>query len=498
MTHRSRRLVAAAAVTVLTSSLGVTAVGESAAQAKIGAPVYVERGWTKLSTGANINISTPPVVTRFGGHLVVGWNQGVGAINSRLIGSSGSVIGPIGSVVSGWYDIDDDPTVAVVGGKPVVAWSGARSDDSTDPYNDPIISAGSSNALSWMLNAGSLSQSPTGTGSSGIGLVDDGTGQPVTVYTAGDTDHLAIHHGVDPSVPAAVPDSTTGILGETLDMAVARDAKSGKVYATYYSALSGATQGVHGIEVYPAISGPSNAAPYSVYKYGGSRTSNDPGQNLAIAAPTGGGVWVAYAAGYYKTSALVLWNLETGRTLVMKRPTADIQYVTLSASVGGRLWVSWVQGTKVYATRTNPSVTKFGVVRVVSSPSIVGSAPTRTAGDGALGPLDLVINTIGKGDKDAKGNLLTEMYSARLLEGLAVAVSPARVAYTRGGVVTVTVTDAGVPVVGAAVKLGSTVKYTNSDGKVTYAIARHAAKGTHAISVTRAGWWPGKSAFRVV
>ena len=482
MTQTARRWTTLSAVALLTTTTSVAALAAPAQAKAKAAPV-----WTKLSTGAGINISTAPAVVRWGSKLLVTWEQDPGSINARLLGANAKVVGPISSVVSGWSEIDADAQPFILDGKPAVAFHGSHSLTTLDPYNSPVVYAQSPDAAAWSLGNGSLTQSLTGTGGYGIGALDDGTGQPVTVYAAGNTDHLAIHHGIDPAVPATVPDSATGLLGQTQDVNVARDASSGVMYAAYYSALSDATQGIHAVEVSPGISGPSAAAPGSVYTYQGSVTSDEPGQFVALASRVGGGVWAAYAAGYNNTSALVLWNVETGKTLVMHRPTADLQYVNLSAGPGGRLWVSWIQGGTVYATRTNPAVTKFGVVRTVVAP---GDDVTRTAGNGALGPLDTAITSRSSGTVPA-------IYSARILEGLAVSAAPARVSFAKGGTVTVTVTDAGLPVPGVSVKVGSATKVTGSTGKVTFAIAAHSGKGSHAVTATATGWYPGASSFTV-
>jgi hypothetical protein len=132
-------------------------------------------------------------------------------------------------------------------------------------------------------------------------------------------------------------------------------------------------------------------------------------------------------------------------------------------------------------------VTKFGVLRTVLAP---GEDVTRTAGNGALGPLDVAITSRSTGSVPA-------IYSTRILEGLRVSVSPAKVSYTKGGTVVVSVTDAGVPVPGISVKVGSVVKVTNAKGKVSFAMPAHSAKGAHPVTASGTGWWPGATSFKV-
>ncbi|MDX6227790.1 MAG: hypothetical protein QOI76_1180 [Frankiales bacterium] len=483
MTSRPNRAIAAAAVATLTATTAIATLAAPAQAKAKAAPV-----WTKLSAGAGINVSYEPSVARFGTKLLVTWPQGAGAINARILGSNSKPIGGISSVVSGWTSIVNDPRAFVLHGVPTVAFNGSHSDTTGDPYNGPVLYAQPSSATTWALGQGSLTHDVDTSAGYGLGAVDDGTGQPIIAVAGSSTNHVTVHHGFDFSVPAAAVDSESGNFGETQGVSLARDQKTHIGYAAWYSSLSDSSQGIHAAEVYPAFSGPTAAAPFSVVTYLGGKVSNNPSQNVALAARVGGGVWAAYPSGYPAGHKLVLWNLQTGRTLTMNRPVGEIQYVNLSAAPGGRLWVSWIEGGKVFAVRTNPSVTRFGVLRAVTTPG--GYSPGRTAGDGALGPLDAIINV-------AVGYAPSEIYSARILEGLHVAVSPAKVSYANGGAVVVTVTDAGVPVAGVAVKVGSVVGHTNAKGRVSFTVAKHSAKGVHAVTASGTGWWPGATSFKV-
>jgi hypothetical protein len=492
MTRRPSRAVTMTAVAALTTSTAlatlVTAAGPAAAKAKVVAPV-----WTQLSAGQGVSISNQPRVVRWHGKLVVVWAQDDDtshqSIHTRILGTNAKPIGGISNVVSAWSSVSTDPTVLLLGGVPTVAFGGLHSLESSDVLNGPMVYAQAADAKAWALGPGSLTQNRSVYGDYGFGVVDDGNGQPVSAGAYSSSDHLTIHHGIDPTTPATAPDQvTSSSTGETQQVNVAKDSKTGAVYAAWYSGVSDpAQQGIHAAEVYPGISAPSAPAPFSTVNFMGGKSSVNPSQDIALSSRVGGGVWAAYASGYPSPTKLVLWNLQTGRTLSLKT-SSEIQYVNLSQGPGGRLWVSWIQGGTVYAARTNPSVTKFGIVRSVVAPG--GSSVTRTAGDGSLGPLDVIIN-------QAKGFAAPEIKSTRILEALRVAVSPAKVSYAKGGTVVVTVTDAGLPVPGVAVTVGGVTKHTNAKGKVSFAVARHAAKGSHVVTASSAGWWPGSTSFKV-
>jgi hypothetical protein len=495
MTSRSQRWMTAAAVTALTASTAVAGLAAPAQAAKAKAAV-----WTRLSAGSGVGISSQARVVRWQGKLIVVWPQdtdsGHTSIRSRILSSAAKPVGGVSDVVTSWSSVTSDPDVLLLGGVPTVAFGGLRTTDSTDPYTGPMAYAQAADATSWALGAGSLTQNHSAYGDYGYGVVDNGAGQPVSAGAYSSSDHVTVHYGIDPSVPAAAPDLQTLGTGEAQAVNVARDSKTGAIYSLWYSGVSDpAQQGVHSAQVWPSVGAPSGPAPLSTVNFDGGKASVNPSQNVAVAGRVGGGVWAAYASGYPSPSKLVLWNVETGRTLTLRTSSA-IQYTGISAAPGGRMWVWWIQGSTLYATRTNPSVTRFGVVRSVASPAAPGESPTRPAGDGALGPLDAVINVVGK-VKDASGNYLGEIDSTRILEGLHVAVSPAKVSYAKGGTVVVSVSDAGVPVSGVSVKVGSAVKVTNAKGRVSFAVPAHAAKGVHAVTASSTGWWPGASAFKV-
>ncbi len=483
MVGRAWRRTTLAAALVLGASVVTTTTGPAAAGATGGR-------WTQLSSGAGLGISNEPDVARFGSNLIVTWMQGhdsnTSSLKTRVVGANALPTGPESTVLT-WSSISSDPAVFLLGGTPTIAFGGLRSLDTTDPYNGPMSYVQSADGVSWAHGPGSLTQSRYAYGDYGIGAVDDGTGQPLVALAAASTDHVTVHHGIDASVPAAAPDSYGTPTSEAQAVSLARDSASGAAYALWYTGSSNPDNGIHAQQVWPQLGG-LQSAPLSSVQFSGAPTSVHPGQNVAVANRIGGGVWAAYGSGYPSPHKLVLWQVGTGKRLVLTRPGA-IQYVGISAAPGGRMWVWWVEGNAVFATRTNPSVTAAGVVRRVTAPG--GASPTRTAGDGALGPLDVVVNA-------QPGSGQAGIYTTRIVEGLRVGVTPARRSAATGGRVKVLVTDAGVPVRNAKVKVGSAKKHTNAKGRVSFVVARQARTGRWVVKATAGGYAPGRAHFRVV
>jgi hypothetical protein len=494
--HHRRRSVLVATAMAGALTLSLTGVSGSAAGAIVGKKSQLSSGpalaatggrWTQLSSGPGLSISSQPGVARFGSKLLVAWPQAdsttTTALRTRVVGSNALAAGPVSNVLS-WSSVSSDPALFLLGGTPTIAFGGLQDLNSGNPRNGPMSYVQSADGVSWALGGGSLSNNSSAYGDYGIGAVDDGSGAPIVAFAASSTDHVTIHHGIDPAVPAAAPDTVgTTAAGEAQDVSLARDRSSNVAWSLWYSSVSGANNGIHAEQVWPSITG-HQQAPLSSVPYLGDPTSVNPGQNVAVASRAGAGVWAAYGSGYPSPHHLVLWQVGTTKRLVLTRP-GSIQYVGISPAPGGRMWVWWVEGSSVFATRTNPSVTAAGVVRRVSAPG--GASPTRTAGDGSLGPLDVVINAQPGGS--------SALWTTRIQEGLRVTVSRHKV--STGHKLIVRVTDAGVAVRGARVKVGNVTRKTKANGKVKFVIPGGAAKGKHTATATAGGYVSGHATYRV-
>jgi hypothetical protein len=493
--HRRRSLLVATAVA---GAVALTAAAAgSPAQAVAGGKrthpstgaAYAATGgkWTQLSSGPGLSISAEPGVTRFGANLIVAWPQAdstlTTALHTRMVGANALPTGAATNVLS-WSSISSDPAVFMLGSTPTIAFGGLQDLNSSNQRNGPMSYVQSTNGANWSLGSGSLSQNRSAYGDYGIGAVDDGTGAALVAFAASSTDHVTIHHGIDPTVPATQPDTTgTTAAGEAQAVSLARDRSTNVAWSLWYSSVSGPNTGIHAEQVWPTITG-HQKAPLSSVLYAGSPISVNPGQNVAVAARVGGGVWAAYGSGYPSPHHLVLWQVGTSKRLVLTRP-GSIQYVGISRAPGGRMWVWWVEGSSVFATRTNPSVTAVGVVRRVGAPG--GASPTRTAGDGSLGPLDVVINAQPGGS--------SALWTTRIRESLRVTFKKSKV--SAGHKLKVRVTDAGVPVKGARVKVGKLHKLTKANGRISFVIPARTASGKHKVTASASGYDNGHAVYRV-
>ena len=467
MRLRPTSLIAAAAVAATASTLAAQAQARPLAH-----PAAVKAKpspWLQLSSGFGVDSSTQPRVVRWHGRLLVVWIQQTvdlqhSGLKTRLLGSTGKVAGPVKTALT-WSELSSDPAPFLLHGTPTIAFGGLRTLNTSDPYTGPMAYVQAADASSWTLGHGSMTASRSAYGDYGFGAGDDGHGHALTAGVYSSSDHVTVHYGIDPSVPAAVPDTQlAGTGGDAQNANLARDPKTGISYALWYSSSSnGAQQGIRAARIYPTAGAPMPPAPLSTVNFGGVKESVNSLQDVGVTGRVGGGVWAAYSSGYPSPHKLVLWHVGTRQTLTLTT-SGEVQYPSVAAGPGGRLWAFWIEGSTVHAVRTNPAVTKWGVVRVLNTPHGPGESPTHDAGDGSLGPLDLIVNVAHK-PLVKNANAAPEIFSTRILESLRVAVSPAKVSYATGGHVTVTVTDAGVPVAGAAVKIGSGRQAHQQQGK---------------------------------
>jgi hypothetical protein len=459
--------------------------------------------WTNISTGSagmvDGSTTAPSAVRLANGNLLVVWVNKADSLHQALYSRviSATTARPIGSAVqvlpTTWSSLTADPKALLMNGKPIVVFSGLRSTDSTDPWTGPMGYASTDDGRLWTFhNSQSLSASRSAYGSYGIDAVMDGS-QLVVAYTKSSANAVTVHRGIANTVPAAGGDIETSATSDVLDPALARDSSTGQVWTFWYSLSGGATvQGISAQRMYPSM-GTRVHGPGSTTTYSGSTESVSPDQRVAAAGRVGGGVWAAYAKGYPTAKTIVLWNPVTGRTLSMKRPDG-VRRITLASAPGGRLWVLWTQDSsnRVFASRTNPGVTRFGTVRSLPLAGKASHSPYlyKLAAEGSRGYVDVVYQ--GQANPLAGGY---QVYHQRLLAGLAVKAKPKHP--HAGGKLTVKVSDAGVPVAGAKVKFLHHKVSTNRKGKAKFTISAGTSAGKYKLKVKASGYAKGKLKIKV-
>lgn len=201
---------------------------------------------------------------------------------------------------------------------------------------------------------------------------------------------------------------------------------------------------------------------------------------LQLAARSvGGGVFAPYSAD--KTHVRLL---KYGGGSIAVGSVKGLTANTLGVATGldGRIWVMWGDESGIAVTRSNMGVTQFEPIQRLKPGSFT---LYRVYGNGSLGPLDLFVDQIPQSDIHAPGGFYT-----RVLPLLSVSDGVV-VHHTKKGVVTgysitVKVTDAGDKVSGAAVKIGTSKKSTNTAGTAHFNLGP--ISPSQALTVTAAGY----------
>jgi hypothetical protein len=197
-----------------------------------------------------------------------------------------------------------------------------------------------------------------------------------------------------------------------------------------------------------------------------------------LVARRGGGFYVAYPTGYPSSNRVRLWRIGAPRATLIARVAGGSPAVAIASADDGRLWVLWTKGfgdPDVLATRSNPSVTRFGAVVDAGHPKDAAQAYNLDA-SAIRGALDVLGNF-------NIGTTTTAVTSyRRILPGLTLGARPHRVRKGKPTDVRFTVIDAGAPVKGAKVRAGGKSATTGKDGRVTLSLSLRkpvTARATH-------------------
>ena len=439
------------------------------------APAAGAADWKRVTAPDGTSIDQVGHVRAANGVLHLAWHHRTGPNSEDLLHTVISPAGEVGATVpiqTGWTGFTN-PALVVEPGGIRAFWGGIRTTSSDEPNQD-LNTALSRDGATWVLQPGSVIQR----GAQAYGSSISATVRPdgSTLQTWAGTLGTWVHAGLTPAT--ANHDYATGQYG--YDSNLATDAAGRTVLAWYSSAA--AKRGVLAQDVAADGSpvGSAVAMPQT-----GDMTTGTQGRTPLVAR-AGGGFYVAYATGAPTAKSGRLWRIGAATaTQFAKLPGSGNQPVALAASADGRVWVVWVENRNgsptVFARRSNPGVTRLGAT--VSGGRVKDSAGAyRLDASSLLGTVDVLASfSIGT-------TASTATFHRRLLPGLTITASPARLA--RGGRQSVrfSVSDAGDPVPGARVTAAGKRATTNAAGRATLELPGRAviAKATKAGFV-RAG-----------
>jgi hypothetical protein len=431
----------------------------NAASAQAGPPGR----WTRVTgVGQPVRSTLDAGVARTGdGALHLLWARDGGradvVLHSSLSADARRVLGP--RTVAAYGDGVNESVALVAGPGGLRAFFAGVAEGST---LDRVMATATFAGVSWSpavpaSNAAS-GRTPYAASGIGAGLALDGT--PVSAWGSPGS---GFHVGLDP----ATPDGSFPGRSAT-DPGVGTDSAGGQVVVAWNLLDEG---GVAAMAVSPP--GPRLTIP-------GSRAAQLQ-HRVAVTGRIGApSVYVAYTAGDNQFRGRpALWRFGSTRGRVISR-TRGARDISVAPAPGGRLWAFWHQDGRLLATRSDPAARRFGAL-VSLEPPRGTRALHDLAGEGSRGPLDLVVLL-------SRSRTGTAHWHQRVLPGLTLTATPGP-----HGLVTLRVTDAGVPVRGVGVGVaGAGTRRTGTAGRVFFQLA----PGFHRASAKKRGYAPASARIR--
>jgi hypothetical protein len=453
---------------IIVLGLSALLLGSAAAVARPAGPGGTGGLWTRVTDSNGRNIDQVGLARTRDGVLHVFWERRAAPLSEGIWRTPVSPAGKPGAptaVLDGFRGVGPPDAVVLPDGRLRTFFMGLGSSFG----HGGVVSAGApASASNWTRDGVRVSSNWGAVGPVGAAVI--AAGAPVFAY--GMSFVLGLHVGLDPNVADANLAPDRRCCDYLPDLAT--DAAAGGTFVAWYSNATDRT-GIWVQQVAPSVAA-RQLAPGSAT--GGRSIVHD--QRTAIASRAGGGVYLAYCRGYPSCADALLWRIGAPAPLRVGSGR-DIEDVNISAAPEGRLWVMWHDGRskRLHAARTNKAATRVGRV-VTFAPPAGTTSVWKLAGEGSLGPLDVLANVSTPSS--------IAMWHTRVLPRLTLTASVAKGTRT----VTFRVTDAGDPVGGATVRVAGKTLTTNAAGQA----ATKLSAGRIVAKATSTGY--GAAAARVV
>jgi hypothetical protein len=435
--------------------------------------------WTRFTGAKGSNIDQIGLARTLDGVLHVVY-QSQGAIDpshpdifERPIGLDGTV-GTGVAVQSNWASLSAPDLVTTPDGAGLAAFFGGIRSTNPGETNQELNLAYSADAgATWSLAPGSVvaSGAAYAAPAAATRLADvywegwGGTGAGAFV-----------HRGISPSTPNISLQDRIGGGCCGYDVNLATDDTTNTVLAAWFSNATD-EQGVFA-QVFDAAGTPvgnPTLMPGSTTLYQGKAESSSGLERVPLVAVPGRHFALAYPSGYPSSKNIVVWVPPSATSTKIATVNGNVAGVGLAAGADGRLWVAWSQSTTLFARRSNAAGTAWGAIVHIGPPKKTASIWKVDADVNPGGLLDLFANL------DTPNS--TAFWHTQVLPGLSLAASPVTLHRKVKTKVTFAAADAGDPLGGVAVKVGSVSGTTASDGKVTLTLGPFAKK-TKSVNAT--------------
>jgi len=432
--------------------------------------------WDAVTSANGTDIDQIATVRTPDGRLHVIWHRQTSASSSSLAQTVLAANGSVGipqEIASSWAGVGDAVALRAASGNLLVFSAATRGVSATDPLDSVEQWTSSDGGGTWALTPTPVADGAGFADPLGGALGPDGT-TPFLAWST--TDGVFVHRGVDPPGTSVNLEQAAGFGCCGYDPGVALDSSSGAIGVAWYALVD------QGDAVYARTLDAGSGAPTgTTMRMPGTVDSVAPDQRVGLTGlPGRSGLFAAYNGGGASQSTVLAWRVgaATATTLSINHST-ELRDPTITATPDGRLWVAWSAAARIWARRSNPTLSQWGAVT-----SIPVRQGTGTVYKLALNATAHALDVFAAFAPQTGSGVQT--WHSQMLAGLTLTASPARLKLRKGkrGAIKLTVTDAGVPVQGARVTLSGHTSGTNKAGSVTVKVGPI----THAASPTaRAG-----------
>jgi hypothetical protein len=423
---------------------------------------------------------------RHGGRLHVGVREDESDTTYRMIHrsiSASGAVGPSHTVAQGFGYLGYYP--AFIGAGNGLAMNfGAKTPDDGYSNSHMMQVTSADNGDTWSAPIDTLvtdgpAESPS--------EMDGTLGPGAAYYVWEGTLCICVHRYTGPSAD----DEHTNfndIGGNNYDPSIGFDSATGRVWVAY--AVTGTADGLYARGVDTTNGEPvggSALLPGSFDTFQGDRLRTVQTGRVPMTQRTQGGVFVAYPSGYPSSRRVRLWRLGSPgfATIVSMRGIGD---VTITADPNGRLWVVWERGGRVFARRSNPSVSQWGASVRLRSPRDTVGVSTLAADAQAR-----VVDVLAHSQQVANSGF----FHTQAEPGITFRAQPRRFPREETRTVTFRTKDAGDPLGNSRVTVAGESCTTNGQGVCSIRLGPYSQRRRLRARAEHSNYTPAKLTLRV-
>jgi hypothetical protein len=429
-----------------------------------------------------------PNLLRHDGRLHVGVREDESPLTYRMIHrsiSSGGAVGASHTVAQGFSYLGYYPAFVEIGTELRMNF-GAKADG--DGYSN-----------SHMMQVISTNNGDSWTAPSDTGVTDgpaespsemDGTTGPdsVSYYVWEGTLCICVQRYTQP-VADADHTNFNDIGGNNYDPNIGFESASGTVWVVYL--ITGAdNDGLYLRQVNTTNGEPVGSSfllPGSFSTFQGDRLNSVQSGHVPMAERSQGGLFVAYHNGYPSPNSVRVWRVGVAGFETIARMTG-IGEVAIAADPTGRMWGVWDRNGRIYARRSNESVSRWGKTVTVRHPNDTVDITTVQA-DAQARVVDVLAHSQQVGNSGS--------FHTQLRPGISFRASPGRFPREEPERVKFVTKDAGAPLANSRITVAGKRCRTNSDGECLITLGPYSERRSLRATATHSDYKPAKRTLRV-